>query len=207
MTIVVTPSKAKRSTDTKTVFLGPVLSDAIFRTLVESRPEYSKAFYRPLTDFDGATEVPVQTIERHLPEGQPGAAGDVTSLPTGKNFSQQLKDLIGGKKSAPEDAADHPVFSGDSSFFELTGDISKIQILSRPDPPGGSLQAPLELEFELASDGKVVVTGTIRSSGDPAEDGHWEDFFKQWLFMPAPVLGGSGAPRGHVIFKTQDTRE
>lgn len=200
VTIVVTPAKSKSLMQTKTVSLGPVLSDAIFRTLVESRPEVSKAFYRQLSEYESATEVPAQTVERH-------ASGDVTSLPEGKNFAQSLRALIGGSKSAPEESAGHPGISGDSSFFKLTGDISKDHILSRPEPPAGHLPVALELEFELAPDGKVVMIGTVRSSGDAAEDRRWEDYFRQWLFMPSPVLGSSGQVRGNVIFKDPESGE
>lgn len=207
VTIVVNPVKSKSSMQTKTVSLGPVLSDAIFQTLVESRPEVSKAFYRQLSEYESATEVPTQTVERHLPAGQAGASGDVTSLPEGKNFAQSLRALIGGSKSAPEELAGHPGISGDTSFFELTGDISKDRILSRPEPPAGYLPAALELEFELAPDGKVVMIGTVRSSGDAAQDRRWEDYFRQWLFMPAPVLGGSGPIKGSVIFKDPEPGE
>jgi hypothetical protein len=195
VTIVVTPTKIKRAIETKTVSLGPVLSDTIFRTLVESRPEYSKTFYRQLADFEPATDIPTPTIERH-------ASGDVMSLPVGKKFAQSLKDLIGGSKTLPEDAITDPLgFTGDSSFFELTGDISKNQILSRPATPEGFLPRALEIEFELAPDGKVVVLGTVLSSTDPAEDLRWENYFRQCLFMPAPVLGSSGSPKGKVTFK------
>jgi len=121
VTIVVTPAKIKSATQTKTVFLGPVLNDAIFRTLVESRPEVSKAFYRKLAEYEPATEVPTQTIERH-------ASGDVTSLPEGKNFAQSLKALIGGSKSAPEGWADlpAPVLGG-------SGPLKGKEIFKSPD--------------------------------------------------------------------------
>ncbi len=200
VTIVVTPEKSKRLSMTKTVSLGPVLDDALFRTLVESRPEVSKAFYRPLTDFESVAEIPAQIMERH-------AGGDVASLPMGKNFSQFLKRLVGGNKALPENASDHPGFSGDSSFFELTGEISKDQILSYPPAPKGFLPEALEMEFTLAADGKVLEIEIIRSSADPAEDQRWENYLRQWLFLPAPVLGDSGPLKGKVIFKSRGLGE
>ncbi len=201
VTIVVTPARGKPANQTKTVSLGPVLNDAIFRTLVESRPEASKAFYRQLSEFQSATEVPTQIIERHA------TVGDVASLPMGKDFAQSLRELIGGNKAMPEGTADHPGLSGDSSFFEITGDVSKNQILSRPDTPAGFLPSAVEFEFELAPDGKVIVTGTARSSTDPTEDRRWENYFRQWLFLPAPVLGGLDAPKGKITFKSMNREQ
>ena len=91
VTIVVAPPRKNPVMQPTVVALGPVLDDAIFKTLVETRPEISKAFYRPPADFATATEVPPQTIERYIP-------GDVVSVPTGKKFYDSLKDRVGGTK-------------------------------------------------------------------------------------------------------------
>ena len=101
ITIVVTPPKQRPHPQPKVVVLGPVLDDAIFRTLVEARPEISKAFYRPPADFNTATSVPAQTIERYAP-------GDVISVPSGKRFFEPLKDEIGGTKAAADNSAPAP---------------------------------------------------------------------------------------------------
>ena len=54
VTIVVTQAPLKQPSRTELVSLGPVLDDAFIKTLVESRPEYSKAFYRELSEFESA---------------------------------------------------------------------------------------------------------------------------------------------------------
>ena len=92
VTIVVAPPRKNPVMQPTVVALGPVLDDAIFKTLIETRPEISKAFYRPPADFTTATEVPPQTIERYIP-------GDVVSVPTGKKFYDSLKDRVGGTKA------------------------------------------------------------------------------------------------------------
>ena len=96
VTIVVTTPARQPMVPPKIVSLGPVLDDAIFKTLVESRPEISKAFYRPPANFSSATEVPAETVERYAP-------GEVVSVPFGKKFFTSLKDAVNGDKAVPED--------------------------------------------------------------------------------------------------------
>ena len=95
VTIVVTAPRQQPLAQPKIVSLGPVLDDAIFRTLVESRPEISKAFYRPPASFSAATEVPVETVERYAP-------GEVVSVPFGKKFFTTLKDALEEDKASPD---------------------------------------------------------------------------------------------------------
>jgi hypothetical protein len=95
VTIVVTSPGKRTLVQPEIVSLGPVLDDSIFRTLVENRPEISRAFYRPPADFSTATQAPVQTIERY-------SSGDVVSVPQGKKFVGLMKDLVGGSKASPE---------------------------------------------------------------------------------------------------------
>ena len=92
VTIVVAPPRKNPTAPPVMVSLGRVLDDAIFRTLVESRPEISKAFYRPSADFSAATEAPATPLERYIP-------GDVVSVPSGRKFMDSLKDRVGGEKT------------------------------------------------------------------------------------------------------------
>jgi hypothetical protein len=95
ITITVSPPKSKVKTRPRIVSLGPALDDTIFRTLVETKPEFSKTFYRQMSEFAVPTEPAVKTIERHSP-------GDVVSVPMGKKFLTSLKDLVGGSKVSPD---------------------------------------------------------------------------------------------------------
>ena len=192
--IIVTPLALKKQVNTALVSLGPVLDDAIFRTLVETRPEVSQAFYRELSDFESATELPAQKAERH-------ETGDVTSLPMGEKFESTLRRLVGGDKISPEySEGTANLFSG-GSYFTLTGDITPNDILSRPKQPSMIALSPVEIEFEVDSAGNVASTEVTLSSGDTALDTRWEDHLRQWLFSPAPVLGEAGRLRGKVTFR------
>ncbi len=91
VTIVVTTPKQKPQMQPQIVSLGPVLDDAIFKTLLESRPEISKAFYRQPGDFSTATDLPDPSSERY-------ASGDVVSVSFGRKFFSTIKDLVGGSK-------------------------------------------------------------------------------------------------------------
>lgn len=194
VTIVVTPQTAERQSPTKLVSLGPVLDDMLIKTLVESRPEYSKAFYRELSDFEVATEVPAQTIERR-------ESGEVTSLPLGGMAERRLRRLMSGDKAFPGD-----LFKGGggfsvSDYFSLEGDVSAGRLLSRPEPPEVNDVRPVEIRFEIDSAGRVASSEIAVSSGDAALDARWQDHFRQWLFSPSPVLGEEGRLRGKVVFR------
>lgn len=99
VTIVVTPPAKKPLGQPRVVVLGAVLDDAIFRTLVESRPEISKAFYRPPDEFNDALGVPAQAVERYAP-------GDVVSVPAGRQFFESLKEEIDGEKASPDEGGE-----------------------------------------------------------------------------------------------------
>ena len=99
VTIVVTPPKQALQRQPRVVSLGPVLNDAIFRTLVETRPEISKAFYRPSKEFNEVTDVPVENAGRY-------AAGDVVSIPAEKKIPSVLEDEIRGTKALSDDVKD-----------------------------------------------------------------------------------------------------
>ena len=112
VTIVVAPPKKAPGVQTTIVSLGPVLSDAIFKTLVENRPEISRAFYRQPADFSSATEAPVATVERYEP-------GDVVSVPQGKKFMELMKDRVGGSKVSPDAGLPTLVEDGLGDILEL----------------------------------------------------------------------------------------
>ena len=141
VTNIVTPRSEKKAARTKFVSIGRVLDDSIFQTLVESRPEYSKAFYRELSDFDAATELPAPAVGRH-------ESGEVMSLPVSEGAVRVLRGLMSGQKASPEELLRGTGFSS-SDYFKLSGDAASQQILSRPEPPDVNDVRPAEFEFEL----------------------------------------------------------
>ena len=184
VTIIVAPVTHKPLPKTALISLGPVLDDALIKTLVDARPEYSKAFYRDLSGLDAATELPVQTLERH-------EAGDVTSIPVG-----------GVIEKTDRDAFFHGAANFSSSdYFSLEGDVSASQVLSRPEPPDVNDVRSTAIEFEVDSDGRVSATQIASSSGDETLDRKWEDHLRQWLFSPSPALGGLGHSKAKAVFR------
>ena len=95
ITISLNPNKMLAKPRPKIVSLGPVLDDKMFRTLVETKPEYSQTFYRRLSDFSSPVEIQTQTVERY-------SRGSVVSLPFGKRTRNTVQSLIGGTKASPE---------------------------------------------------------------------------------------------------------
>ena len=199
VTITVTPPNAKKPSHTKFVSIGPVLDDDIFQTLVESRPEYSRAFYRELSDFDSATDLPTPTIGRH-------ESGDVTSLPLGADPAKSLRRLMSGRKASPDEFLRGIGFSP-SDYFELSGDAASRQILSRPDPPDVNDVRPTEIEFEIDSTGNIVLMAVVTTSGETVLDQQWEDHLRQWIFAPTPSLGGESLVKGRATFRRTTVSE
>jgi hypothetical protein len=200
VTIVVAPPKRSPKIQPSIVSLGPVVNDTIFKTLVENRPEISKAFYRQPTDFSSATEVPAQTVEHYSP-------GDVISVPLGKNFTGALKDLVGGGKTSPDSGL--PVIwgtAGAEDYFGFSSPTGKPQILSRPVAPTSMFLAtrlPTEIEFSIDERGKVLDPEVVVSSGDASVDLAWENHLRQWIFA-APGFNTLKDERLHVKFRTPD---
>ena len=159
------------------VSLGPILNDAIFKTLVESRPEISKAFYRPSASFSSATEAPARTFERYAP-------GDVVSVPLGKKFMGTLKDLVSGGKASPEAGIPVMPSAGMEDYFTFLGAAEKPQILVRTEPPAipFSTGQSTEIEFSVDATGHVIDLEVVKSSSDTSVDFLWENHLRQWVF-------------------------
>ena len=95
ITISLSPNKILVKPRPRIVSLGPVLDDKMFRTLLETKPEYSQTFYRRLSDFSSPVEIQTKTVERYN-------RGSVVSLPLGKKTWNAVRGLIGGTKASPE---------------------------------------------------------------------------------------------------------
>ena len=202
LTIVVAPPRKSPRVQPTIVALGPVLSDAIFKTLVESRPEISKAFYRQPADFSSATEAPVETVPRYAP-------GDVVSVPQGKKFMGSMKASVSGTKSSPDAGLPMLVSDDAGDYFEISGAPESLQILSRPSAPADLLlnAQPMEIEFSIDAHGRVSDPEVIVSGGDPSSDLAWEDHLRQWIFAEESGIGSSAATRLRVKFHAPLAKE
>lgn len=96
LTITVSPEKIRHLARPRIVSLGSVLDDTMLRTLVDTRPQPSEAFYRHLTDFTPVTGVPLKTVGRVSPS-------DVVSLPYEKKLSAFFRNILSGEKTSPAD--------------------------------------------------------------------------------------------------------
>jgi hypothetical protein len=94
ITIIVVPAREKVKIHPRVVSLGPVMGDALFKTLVETKPQFSETFYRQMSDFSAPLEPSVQKIERR-------ESGSVVSVPMGRHFMTSIRGLVGGRKSEP----------------------------------------------------------------------------------------------------------
>jgi len=181
--IVVGPARRGEKIKPKIVSLGPVLDDAIFKTLVETKPQLSETFYRHLSDFSAPMELQVKTIERRSP-------GEVVSVPYGKRFLNAMRDLLSGSKASPEyEFTEKIKINYTAPSYDIQGALSGRQVLSRPaDPdfPAGLdpsfRDAEVELEFAVEPSGLVSGVEVLLSSGNPELDLVWERHLRRWQF-------------------------
>ncbi len=92
--VVSTPRKVEKARP-ELVSLRPAIDDALFKTLVDTKPEITQSFYRRPADFEAAADLPPQAAERYSP-------GDIVSVPFGKRFLATLKNFVGGVKPSSD---------------------------------------------------------------------------------------------------------
>ncbi len=207
VTIVVSPPRKQEKNRPKMVSLGPVLNDRIFKTLVETKPQFSQTFYRQPSDLLKPMEVPTRTIERHAP-------GDVVSLPEGKNFFNSLKALIGGSKSSPDyEFAEKLPAPVTGTPYEIEGELKNRQVLSLPEepslPPGADpsfKNSRTEIEFTVETSGSVDVAQVVSSSGDLSVDLAWMKYLRSWQFVPLQA-GNASDQKGRAKFRFHSESE
>ncbi len=176
------------------VSLGPVLDDSFFKTLVQTRPQFSEAIYRRPVDFSATLDSKVQTFERQ-------EAGEVVSMPFGKNFVEAMRGAVAGDKAAPEELF---LFSRSAYRIELEGEAASRQVLSRSVEPkkrsARTLKNPkLEAEFSVLPDGEVSQASVAVSTGNARTDLEWIEYLRRWRFEPLPGKKGVEA-QGKVTF-------
>ena len=195
VTITVGPSDLVRRRVTRTVSLGAVLDDTIFKTLVENRPQVTEAFYRHMSDF-----VPVPS-EPEIPKMERRSSGGVVSVPFGKKFIMTLKDFIDGDKPSPDFDLDAGLSGSFGQGESFEGEITARTLVSRPPRP----EFPLEVESRLFGaesvvglsvdpSGAVLDAEMLVSSGDTAVDALWLNYTRGFRFSAA----AGGPQKGKV---------
>ncbi len=203
VTITVGPSaRLAHRAKTRSVSLGAVLDDTIFKTLVENRPQVSMAFYRHMSDFTPAPAEPeAHTIQRHSP-------GDVVSIPLGKKFTNVLKEIISGDKPSPDFDLGAGVGDAFAGLAALEGEVRYRRILTRPREPHFSAETEAAMgetesviEFTVDALGAVSDAQTIISSKDPEVDRVWLEYIERWRFASADSRQPHAMQRGKVRFR------
>ncbi len=187
VTITVSPERSPAKPHPRIVSLGPVLDDSIFRTLVETRPQLSEAFYRRSSDFSAALEPPVRTIERHAP-------GDVVSVPFGKRFLDPMKVLAGDKAMPDHDFAAKIEIPYAEGALAIEGEAASRRVLTRPAEPLPVTARAVEVRFAVDAGGAVLSASIALSSGDPQADERFLGHVRGWQFEPL----GLAAPGSEV---------
>lgn len=205
--IAVSPEKAKIKTHPKVVSLGAVLDDAIFKTLVETKPQFSETFYRQEADFTTPLEPVIQKIERHAP-------GDVVSVPMGQRFMTSLRGLVGGRKSEPVYEfvpRIAPSVVDDASSIE--GEVRSRKVVTRPtepllrpNAPASLKSAEVEILFTVDTLGAVTAAEVASSSGDAESDLLWVRYLKDWQFAPLDLRRPAAPQTGRARFRISGSK-
>lgn len=203
ITIIVNPKKNSSKPRPAIVSLGPVLDDSIFRTLVDTRPEATEAFYRRGSDFESPVDVEVKTMARQ------DLRGEVVSLPFGQKMKHSIMEIVGGAKIfSHDDFEDELVKKFQPELSSLNEVILKNRtIVSRPKqplpPPGVDLsiiQKKTMLQFMVAPSGEVFDVKILTSCGDPLADQLWVDYLSAWRFTEKTGLGPNLNDRSQISF-------
>lgn len=195
VTIVVSPSKTAPKQPTRVISLGPVLDDSILKTLIETRPEISRTYYRPLSGLPPPEPPPAKTIERRSP-------GEVVSVSPGRRFLDSVKLLVGGDKASPEFASRLSLRYREAAL-EIEGELKDRLLVARPDRPQTLVEIPrgasVEIHLVVDAEGAVKSAEIVSSSGNPAIDEQWVRHVKAWEFAPLgldrPALDEHGRVR------------
>jgi hypothetical protein len=202
ITIVVANPKNPRNPHPRIVSLGPVLNDAILKTLVQAKPESTPAFYRHISDFPPAVDIPVETSERYQP-------GDVVSVPLNQQLLNSFRNLIGGKKLSPDNEFLAHLKTGYlEEVYELEGDVKERRILSRPAspefPPGAD---DVILDFAVDASGIVSSVDVNTSCGNHEIDEAWKKYLAGWRFSPLVVEREDLIEKGRIHFLANQKKE
>lgn len=202
VTVVVSPRHKTDKPKPHLVSLGPVLDDAIFRSLVENRLETTPAYYRPKLTGP-ATDLPAESAERHAP-------GDVVSVPFGESARNALAGLVSGSKAAPEfDVAD--AFAGLGGSFRpdarFEGPAAERQVLFSPPKPAlpagmdpAAEFASTRVRFSIDASGAVHSAEIAASSGYPETDLLWLEYLRRFQFAPLGSVGAEAPSEAEFTF-------
>ncbi len=162
---------------TRIHFIGPVLSDDAFNTIVSLKPEVSETFYRSAETLAG------ETLEPEIGALGHQSPGDIVSVPTGSAAWNLLRGTLGrsGSDTPFDEKLQVRILE---SPYPITGNLKDRDLFFVPPAPA---LAAGEAEFELTVDagGKVASAENIASSGNPETDRAWQSHLKAWQFMPA----------------------
>lgn len=203
ITIDVNQHPASPRKQVQVVSLGPVLDDDIFRTLIETRPEFSRTYYRQPSDFKDTTDIPDEVVEKYSP-------GDVVSMPSSKNFIQTLRQRVGGDKAAFTPGASSGALPL-SHFFEISGDVQNENLIQYPPLLPLEIQRSLlgaaEFEIFIDNSGRVVNSKLIQSSNDAEADRAWEAYLLEWSFRIPSVPAAQGFLKANVKLRSPSSGE
>ncbi len=197
--IDVSPRKVKRPVSPVIISMGAVLDDTIFRTLVETKPAFSEAFYRRISDFEDPVDVEVAKMQRY-------SSGDVVSVPFGQKVMNSLRELVGGNKIFPDYEFTSRLKLGYSEGLpEMEGDVRNRQVIHRPQDPQPNIRGvaaasltDTELLFTVDPSGTVSAVEVLTSCGNEEADAVWVTYLKGWQFAPLAIDKTPMQQRGKI---------
>jgi len=174
---------ADKAAQTRIHFIGPVLTDDAFNTLVAMKPELSETIYRAVDTLSEASLEPeIGALGYQSP-------GETIGVPTARTAWSILRGALGatpgGRSRLFEDKL--PVNLVENPF-PITGQLKSRDLFFVPRLPTLAVlnEEAVEALFEISVDaeGRVVRVENIESSGSPKADLAWQRHLKAWQFMP-----------------------
>lgn len=178
VTFIAGPTERK---PTRIQFIGPVLSDDAFNTLVALKPEISETFYRTPESLAG------EILEPEIGNLGHQAPGDVVSVPMGRAAWNLLRGTLGRSRGSGGIFDEKLSVDILKSPYPVTGDLKKRDLFFLPPAPD---IASGEGVFEITADasGKVIRAANIESTGSAESDLAWQKYLEAWQFMPVDAV-------------------
>lgn len=183
ISVDLSPSARARERETKIYFLGPVLSDEAFRTMLAAKPEASRTLYRSAEDLGETLEPEIENLGHQSPN-------DAVSVPRGAAAWKALAGTLRAGGSPTSVFYDRFEVEILPRPFKVTGELAERDLLFLPELPRrasaaeGMKTGNAVFQITVDAAGKVAAVENEISSGDPASDLAWRRYLKNWQFMP-----------------------
>jgi len=180
--VIVTPGGPERKKPyTRVNFLGPILKKTAFDIMLESANPIMVTTYNRLGFDAGSMHLKVEPPARKSPEYSFSFKGNLVSM--------DMLDFLSGTKAIPGFSYDFR----ENFIDRMLKSNNKRGVVYKPDAPvimselyGNKESYPVKVRAFVASDGNVLKTEPVTTTGYPQLDIIAAKFVESWIFEPGP---------------------